>query len=152
MSHLKSDDVFYTCLPLYHLAGGMAGVGRALVYGNTVVLRKRFSASTFWQDCVHHKVTVVQHIGEICRYLLRQGFRPEETQHKIRAMVGTGLRAEIWPEFVARFGIKEIHEIYGSTDGNCNMGNFDGRVGAVVFVPVLLRKKYPIGLIRVDPQ
>ena len=151
MNRLKSDDVFYTCLPLYHAAAGVMGVGRALIYGNTVILRKRFSASTFWQDCALHKVTVAQHIGEICRYLLRQGYTREEKQHKIRAMIGTGLRAEIWPEFVSRFGIKKIHELYGSTDGNCTMMNFDGRVGAIGFVPVLLRRMSPLRLVRVDP-
>ena len=151
MSCLKSDDVFYTCLPLYHATGVLAGVGRALIYGNTVILRKRFSASAFWKDCVLHKVTVVQHIGEICRYLLRQDYTPEEKQHQIRTMIGSGLRAEIWPEFVSRFGIKQIHEFYGSTDGNCTMINVDGRVGAAGFVPVLLRRINPFGLIRLDP-
>ena len=151
MNRLRSDDVFYTCLPLYHATGVVGGVGRALVYGNTVILRKKFSASAFWRDCALHKVTVAQHIGEICRYLLRQGYRPEERQHNVRAMIGTGLRAEIWPEFRSRFGIKQIHEIYGSTDGNCTMINIDGRVGAVGFVPVLLQRMSPFGLIRVDP-
>ena len=116
------------------------------------MLRKRFSASTFWKDCAIHKVTVAQYIGEICRYLLRQGYTPEEKQHKVRAMIGNGLRAEIWPEFVSRFKIKQISEIYGSTDGNCQMGNFDGRVGAVGFVPVWLQKMNPFGLIRVNQE
>ena len=150
MNCLKSSDVIYTCLPLYHTAGGLCGVGQALFYGNTVVLRRKFSASNFWKDCAIHKVTVAQYIGEICRYLLRQAYMPEEKQHKIRAMIGNGLRTEIWKEFVHRFNISQISEIYGSTDGNCNMVNFDNRVGAVGFVPVLLQKLYPMGLICVD--
>lgn len=38
--------------------------------GATCVLKKKFSASQFWRDCVQHKVTVVQYIGELCRYLV----------------------------------------------------------------------------------
>lgn len=35
----------------------------------TMVLRSRFSASQFWDDCRKYNVTVVQYIGEIMRYL-----------------------------------------------------------------------------------
>lgn len=38
--------------------------------GATCVLKKKFSARQFWRDCVQHKVTVVQYIGELCRYLV----------------------------------------------------------------------------------
>ena len=37
--------------------------------GITVVLRRKFSASNFWNDCRKYKVTVIQYIGEIMRYL-----------------------------------------------------------------------------------
>lgn len=42
--------------------------------------------------------------------------------HTVRTMFGNGLRAEIWEEFVSRFGIKQISEIYGSTEGNASIG------------------------------
>jgi acyl-CoA synthetase (AMP-forming)/AMP-acid ligase II len=47
---------------------------------------------------------------------------PEEKEHKVRAMLGNGLRAKIWKEFVERFRIKQISEIYGSTEGNVSTG------------------------------
>lgn len=37
--------------------------------GITVVLRRKFSASQFWDDCRKHNVTVMQYIGETMRYL-----------------------------------------------------------------------------------
>lgn len=40
-------------------------------------------------------------------------------------MYGNGLRAEIWSEFVNRFNIAKIGELYGSTEGNSNIGWFD---------------------------
>ena len=56
------------------------------------------------------------------RYLLAQKPCDEEQQHNVRMMWGNGLRGEIWPEFVRRFRIQRIGELYGSTEGNSNIG------------------------------
>uniref|UniRef100_W5M3X4 Long-chain-fatty-acid--CoA ligase n=1 Tax=Lepisosteus oculatus TaxID=7918 RepID=W5M3X4_LEPOC len=55
---MRSDDVLYDCLPLYHSAGNIVGVGQCLLHGMTVVIRKKFSASRFWDDCVKYNCTV----------------------------------------------------------------------------------------------
>jgi solute carrier family 27 fatty acid transporter 1/4 len=69
-------------------------------------------------------------------------------------MYGNGLRAEIWPEFVKRFGIKRIGEFYGSTEGNSNIINIDNKIGACGFLPVYpgIYKLYPVRLVKVDPE
>lgn len=38
--------------------GNIMGVGQCVIYGLTVVLRKKFSASRFWDDCVKYNCTV----------------------------------------------------------------------------------------------
>lgn len=43
-----------------------------LLAGATVVLKSKFSAGQFWEDCQKHRVTVFQYIGELCRYLVNQ--------------------------------------------------------------------------------
>ena len=40
-----------------------------MISGATLVLRSKFSASHFIEDCRKHKVTAIQYIGELCRYL-----------------------------------------------------------------------------------
>lgn len=35
-----------------------------------MVLRDKFSATHFLEDCRKHNVTVVNYIGEVCRYLV----------------------------------------------------------------------------------
>ena len=60
----------YTGLPLYHSSGQWFAMGAAMYGGFTAVLRKRFSASKFWQDCVKYDATIMHHIGECCRFLL----------------------------------------------------------------------------------
>lgn len=73
---------------------------------------------------------VVQYIGEICRYLLKQPVREAEGRHRVRLAVGNGLRPSIWEEFTERFRVRQIGEFYGATECNCSIANMDGKVGA----------------------
>lgn len=158
MLRLTRDDVVYNSLPLYHTAGGIVGVGNALLNGSTVVLRKKFSASNFWSDCRRHKCTVAQYIGELCRYLLATPYKattpppsaPSEQLHQLRLMYGNGLRPQIWTQFVSRFGIPQVGEIYGATEGNSNLINITSRIGAIGFVPIFGTKLYPVQILRCD--
>ncbi|OQR80029.1 long-chain fatty acid transport protein 1-like [Tropilaelaps mercedesae] len=154
------DDIFYICLPLYHLSGGVVASSQVIMYGCTGAVVPKFSAKNFWTDCVNYNVTVVQYIGEICRYLLNEPVRPEETQHKVRVMYGNGLRPQIWRDFQQRFKIPHIRELYGSTEGNCNIINTDNTVGAIGFVPTIARvfpgfiskHIYPIKIVKLDDE
>uniref|UniRef100_A0A7N6AN74 long-chain-fatty-acid--CoA ligase n=1 Tax=Anabas testudineus TaxID=64144 RepID=A0A7N6AN74_ANATE len=149
---MTSDDVLYDCLPLYHSAGNIVGVGQCIIHGMTVVIRKKFSASRFWDDCAKYNCTIVQYIGEICRYLLNQPVRNTERQHKVRMALGNGLRQSIWEEFMNRFNIPQIAEFYGATECNCSLGNFDNKVGACGFNSQILPYVYPIRLVRVNEE
>ncbi|XP_054002850.1 long-chain fatty acid transport protein 4 [Hylaeus anthracinus] len=152
MLNVRPTDRIYDSLPLYHSAGGVLGVGQALLNGATVVLRKRFSASKFWPDCVHYECTIAQYIGELCRYLLAVPPGPCDTKHKVRLMYGNGLRPNIWKKFVDRFGVPQIGEFYGATEGNSNLVNIDNTIGAVGFVPLYAGSFYPVGLLKVDEE
>jgi len=55
---ITPNDILYDALPLYHTAGGIVGLGQGLLKGVTIVIKKKFSASKFWEDCVHYKCTV----------------------------------------------------------------------------------------------
>ncbi|XP_060078888.1 long-chain fatty acid transport protein 1-like [Ylistrum balloti] len=152
MYRLSGKDTLYTSLPLYHTAGGILGVGQVVLGGTTLAIRRKFSASKFWEDCVRYNCTAAQYIGEICRYLLAQPHRNFDRQHKVRLMFGNGLRPQIWQEFQDRFGVQQMGEFYGATEGNCNTLNPDNKVGAVGFTTMIAPFLYPITLIRVDEQ
>jgi fatty-acyl-CoA synthase len=68
-------------------------------------------------------VTVVQYIGELCRYLLATPPSEWDRKHKVRIAIGNGLRPEIWDAFQTRFNIPEIGEFYGATEGNAALVN-----------------------------
>ena len=63
LPNLENNNI-YTCLPLYHLAGGVLGTCQVLIFGDTMSIAKRFSASKFWSDCIKHQATCVQYIGQ----------------------------------------------------------------------------------------
>jgi len=149
---ITARDRVYVTLPLYHTAGTLCAAGMSLAAGATIVLRRRFSARHFWQDCVENGVTVFQYIGELCRYLLNAPIHPDEKRHRVRLCVGNGLRHEIWEPFQTRFGIPRILEFYGSTEGNVALSNLDGRPGAVGRVPWFLERLFPARLIRFDVE
>ena len=141
-THTTARDRVYIPLPLYHGTGGVCGVGIALTTGASIILRKRFSASKYWDDCADQGATVLVYIGELCRYLLNQPEHPKERAHKIRTGFGNGLRPEIWQQFLDRFNVPTLKEFYGSTEGNVSFLNFDGKVGAVGRIPKFLEKKF----------
>jgi solute carrier family 27 (fatty acid transporter), member 1/4 len=120
-ARLNKNDVIYITLPIYHSNGAMIGLGTSLVSGVTVVLRKKFSASNFWKDCIENKCTVFIYVGEICRFLVNQPESHLDRKHSVRIAIGNGLRSNVWKDFDKRFGITCI-EFYSSSEGNCTMG------------------------------
>ncbi|XP_053825235.1 long-chain fatty acid transport protein 2-like, partial [Vidua macroura] len=128
---LRPDDVVYTALPLYHSAGLLVGLGGCLDVGATCVLRAKFSASQFWPDCRRYNVSVIQYVGELMRYLCNAPKRADDREHGVRMALGNGMRAEVWKEFLRRFGPVAIWEFYGATEGNAGFINYTGKVGAV---------------------
>ncbi|XP_044596472.1 long-chain fatty acid transport protein 4-like isoform X3 [Cotesia glomerata] len=150
LGKFKTSDRFYTPLPLYHTAGGIVCVGQVLLQGATCVIRKKFSASAYFDDCRKYNCTVAQYIGEMCRYILASPPKPEDTQHKVRAIFGNGLRPQIWSEFIERFNIKQVAEFYGATESNANITNVDNKVGAIGFVSRIIPAVYPISIIKVN--
>lgn len=50
-----------------------------------------------------------------------------------------------------RYRVERIVEFYASTEGNVNMVNNTGKMGAVGVIPWFAERLYPILLLRIDP-
>ncbi|XP_044131793.1 long-chain fatty acid transport protein 6 [Bufo gargarizans] len=146
------DDIVYITLPLYHSAASLIGIGGCVYLGSTCVLRNKFSASKFWDDCKTYKVTVFQYIGELCRYLCKQPVRENERDHKVRMAVGNGVRTDVWKDFVTRFGDIKMCELYGATEGNVCFMNHTGKIGSVGRSNFFYKLLIPFDLIKYDIQ
>ncbi|XP_061172699.1 long-chain fatty acid transport protein 6-like [Saccostrea echinata] len=127
----SENDIVYAASPLYHGVSLALCLFNTIERGATIVLRRKFSARHYWEDVRKHKVTVIQYIGELCRYLLRVPENELDGVHNVRMAVGNGLRIDIWEEFKTRFKIPRIIEFFSASEGTGGLFNVTGKVGAV---------------------
>ncbi|XP_015665693.1 very long-chain acyl-CoA synthetase-like isoform X1 [Protobothrops mucrosquamatus] len=149
LTGVHNKDVIYTPLPLYHSAG-LFGLLGTIKVGATCVLRSKFSVSHYWDDCRRYRVTVIQYVGELMRYLCNAPKRDNDRDHRVRAAIGNGLRTEIWNEFLNRFGPIKIYEVYGATEGTGGFINYVGKVGAVGKTNFFIKKLFNYKLVQYD--
>ena len=137
-----AQERMYLCLPLYHATALTAGLGAVVEGGGCLVLSRKFSASQFFADIHAHQCTAFVYIGELCRYLLSQPPRANDSTQPAKRCVGNGLRPDIWQAFKTRFGIDEIYEFYGASEGNnlfINAFNKDATIGFGALPHTLVR-------------
>ncbi|XP_040826440.1 long-chain fatty acid transport protein 6 [Ochotona curzoniae] len=147
-----ADDIIYITLPLYHSSASLLGIGGCVELGATCVLKKKFSASQFWNDCKKYNVTVFQYIGELCRYLCKQPKREGEKDHRVRLAVGNGMRSDVWRQFLDRFGHIKMCEFYGATEGNISFMNHTGKIGSVGRTNFFYKLFFSFDLVKYDFQ
>ncbi|KAM4619165.1 long-chain fatty acid transport protein 2 [Polymixia lowei] len=150
VSGVTSEDVFYINLPLYHSAGFLIGLCGSIERGNTIVLRRKFSASQFWEDCRKYNVTVMQYIGETMRYLCNTPKKDHEEDHSVRIAIGNGVRTDVWTDFLNRFGDIKVRELYAATEGNIGFINYTSKIGVVGRVNFVHKRFFPYTLIKFD--
>lgn len=118
-------------MPLYHSSAALLGFSMVLRTGGTIAIGRKFSTKTFWKEVRSTNATVIQYVGETCRYLLSAP--PEvdpvtgenlDKKNNVRMAFGNGLRPDIWNRFKERFGIDAIAEFYTATEGSGALWNF----------------------------
>ena len=132
---LRPSDTLYCCLPLYHNNAVTVALGAVLNAGASMAISRKFSVSNFWNDVIRYDATAFVYIGELCRYLLGQPAGESDRAHRVRVVVGNGLRADIWKDFVDRFGIARVAEFYGASECNVafiNAYNIDETAGTTI--------------------
>jgi fatty-acyl-CoA synthase len=128
---LEPTDVVYNCLPLYHANSVCIAMSSVITWGSSMVLARKFSATRFWDEVRASEATAFVYIGELCRYLMNQAPQSSDRDNRVRVVTGNGLRADLWEAFQERFGIENVAEFYGSTEGNIGTLNFTNTVGSV---------------------
>ncbi|KAK6829592.1 hypothetical protein PG987_010176 [Apiospora arundinis] len=120
----QPGDIFYTCMPIYHSSATIMGYSAILEAGATFAIGRKFSTKTYWAEARKYNATMVQYVGETCRYLLAAPPQLDpltgenlDRKHRIRVAFGNGLRPDVWEKFRDRFGIDTVSEFYGATEG-----------------------------------
>lgn len=145
-ARMTNRDTIYVPLPLYHNNALTVSWGSALASGACMALTRKFSVSRFWDEVRAFDATAFCYIGELCRYLLNRQASPQDRQHKVRVVIGNGLRPEIWMEFKARFGIERICEFYGASECNLAFVNSFDVDCTAGFCPL------PFAVVECDPE
>lgn len=130
--NLGTEDVMYCTLPLYHATGMVVCWCGVIAGAGTFAIRRKFSTSSFWKDVQKFDASAIGYVGELCRYLMDAPSSELEKGHRVKKMIGNGMRPNIWDKFKYRFGIEEVLELYASSEGNVgfsNVFNFDNTVG-----------------------
>jgi crotonobetaine/carnitine-CoA ligase len=111
----RSDDVIYTCLPLFHGNAFNYSCYPALWADATLALSERFSVSQFWKEIRQTGATQFNALGVMMSMLLKQPPSSDDTAHAVRQCMALPLSRESYREFGSRFGFK-ITSLYAMTE------------------------------------
>jgi crotonobetaine/carnitine-CoA ligase len=113
---LTEDDVYMTGNPLFHSNAQVLVVVPALIAGATVCLFESFSGSN-WVDRLHETgATVCNFLGSMMDFVYQQPERDIDDQNDLRCLFAAPTATGIKEEFMERFGVEYITEVYGSTE------------------------------------
>jgi carnitine-CoA ligase len=113
---LAEGDVYFAPLPLFHIAGQWALVYACLQVGATAIVRRRFSATDFWQVVRESGAGVSFLLGAMANFLARQAPRPDDHDNPMDRMLIVPLTDDV-DDFRRRFGVR-VCTCYGSTEVN----------------------------------
>jgi crotonobetaine/carnitine-CoA ligase len=104
---LTTDDNFYVCMPLFHVAALWYCVGACFWAGATVVLTDRFSASNYWRDIRATRSTVTMIAMSMSVILEKLEPTEDERNNTLRTAWLVPLPPKL-RAFEERFGLKGV--------------------------------------------
>src|SRR5579872_6886071 len=117
MLEIKSTDVYYAPLPLFHIAGQWAVIYAAAIAGATAVLPDTFNASRFWATVRRHRATCSFLLGAMANLLYRQPPASDDGDNSLERVLVVPLIPEV-EAFNRRFGCR-VSTTWGGTEMNC---------------------------------
>jgi crotonobetaine/carnitine-CoA ligase len=131
---LTPADRLLTPLPLFHINAQAYSTMGTIGAKATLILLKRFSASSFWKEVQAHGATEANLLGAMLAILLKQSPTPTERSHALRLIyTAPALSPDMHRAVEARFGVRLVIG-YGMTE--CTFGTITPLTG-----------EYPLGSI-----
>jgi fatty-acyl-CoA synthase len=128
---LGPDDIGYVCMPLFHSNAVQVGWAPSVVYGASVGLARKFSASRWLGDIRRYGSTYFNYTGKPLGYLLAQPEGPDDADNPLRVAFGNEGSPQVVAEFARRFGV-DVIDAYGATEGGVAVNrNAEARSGAL---------------------
>lgn len=125
-----SQDRLYSVFPLFHSNARYCSVMAAMEAGADLVMDRKFSASSFWETCRGHGITVFNYQGAMMSILAKRPPRSDDADNPVRRAFGAPCPPEIFEAFEHRFDV-QLTEIYGSTELSIitDMPPWDRKIG-----------------------
>jgi len=114
--YLQPSDRLMVVLPLFHINALFYSIGGAVAAGASILLKPKFSASTFWQSAVDGNATEVNIISAIGNILARRPRSEFVSSHRLSKVYGAGMTLETMKTFSSEFGVPAMIEGYGLTE------------------------------------
>src|SRR5690606_33961226 len=80
----RSSDIFYVCLPLFHVNAFQGSTYTALMCDGSIVLQRRFSARRFWSDMRESGATAANMLGSMVNILWQSPPSMDDGRHNLR--------------------------------------------------------------------
>lgn len=113
---VRSEDVIFTTLPLFHAAARAAVTVAALLQGASAVIDAAFSASTILDRLIDTQATILCGAGMMGVAMLSQPRSLAESALRLRIAGLVPFTAEMQEQFLERFGTACASEAYGQTE------------------------------------
>jgi crotonobetaine/carnitine-CoA ligase len=114
---IGESDVYYCCLPLFHVNGLYTQVFASFLSGARVVCVKKFSPNRWLKEIRECGATLTNLIGLMIELIHKTDRLPDDGHNPLRAMLAMPV-ADAWiSQFCERFGV-EICQSFGMTECN----------------------------------
>ncbi len=109
------EDVFFTCLPLFHANARILCLFPALILGTKAAIHERFSASRFWDQIRKANATIFNSLGAMANFIHSQPARADDSDNPVRVCAAFPMPKQLYQDFEKRFKLKVV-EGYGLTE------------------------------------
>jgi fatty-acyl-CoA synthase len=120
MPGFTAEDVLYCSMPLFHGNALISVWVPAMATGATIVLKRRFSASSFLDDVRDNGVTFFNTVGRALAYILATPPTDHDRDHQVKFVLAPESSAHDAAAFRKRFHMYVV-EGYGSSEGSIRL-------------------------------
>ena len=136
---LTSNDKSLIVMPLFHVHGLIGAALSTLYTGGTIIIQKKFSASTFWSEALNNNATWYSAVPTIHQILLSRADK-DNAPHSLFRFIrscSAALAPVVFDSLEKRFGAPVL-EAYGMTEAAHQMSSNP--------LPPKIRKSGTVGL------
>jgi len=112
---VTEEDVFFSCLPLFHSNAQVLAAYPAMVAGARIAYSERYSSTKFWSQVIDADATVLNTVSAMNYFIWNTPPGPQDRAHRVSRIMAMPAPKDIYEPFEARFGIRFI-EGYGLTE------------------------------------